>query len=131
MLTYDELNAIMATVETVNTWRPYGGLLATPIQHDEQQVYAHHHTGGVAISVFLRRGMWGNAWYLLLDPDNMPQSESDLRAYLDSHIFVEFDNPEKSIPPHTHNDFKYVDIRTAMQANWMSNAIEHLGLANR
>lgn len=132
MLTYDDMNSHMADVETIYVWRSFGGVCEVVIQHAEHEgPYVYHSDVGITVQAFCRVGFagWGTNWRLDLDPDNMPQALSDFDDWLNNHIFIRLDNPENTVPPFGHPDFKWVYLPTAFRASWMTaNPLEHLGL---
>jgi hypothetical protein len=58
------------------------------------------------------------SYVLDLDESNMPENDQALLDYLNTHLFIRLDYPEKTVPPKTSPHVAEVLPKTILRATW-------------
>lgn len=64
---------------------------------------------------------WSSVWFLNFNPNQIPTNGDELKKYLDTHIFIRQDYPEKTVPPPADKHAYMLYIPMTAKCCWMLN----------
>lgn len=96
--------------KTVKRWSPpigewsihnQGRIIDIPVLYNiEDFLPVIYEEGTIRMSVLAPIGDgWSSLWFMDFNPKLLPQNATDLNNYLQTHIFIRDDYPEKTVPP--------------------------------
>ena len=136
MLDYIQLNLLAQQIKEINIYvPPFEGSFykrgerigKAAVKQEVGAVEVFRSELGVTISVLADVGWgWSGLWAMTFDPDQQPETEEDFWKYLEEHIFIREDFPEKTVPPPDSPLAKMLYIPQTLTARWILKSNPYL-----